>query len=281
MDKSEHNPEYTPDSTTSQTDKAIDQYFIKLKNLDQETPLEEDQSKLKLTSTKNLEAITNPNPEIKVETPKEEGIITSLSKVSPSAIQRYAKAVGKAFDIPKELRTFVAYFCKVEHEIERYTSGEKEGRLMLRFDTSMLGRDYKEALRNLLNNPDNQTIKTLTGKDITEIIVDKEVIIDTRLIPEYGKTNEIIGLETYSIKTSQFIELMKIPQQGRTFYAGVIDYWLTHHTAFNKLKKRRVSLNDDSKIPILNVSTEHVVEYAKSVGITDYAQYVSMLKDNA
>lgn len=227
----------------------------------------------------NIESIIT-SPIIKEE--ENVTINTSLSKVSFDAIQKYANAVGKAFGISKELRLFVAYFGKVECN-QRYSESNLAhyGILNLKADRFMSGKDYLEALRILLNNPDNQTIKTFTGKNISDYMNDEEIEIDARIVPEYGKFQKLLGLEVYTTQTNQYIELMKIPQQGRTFYAGAITYWLTNHTPFGMLKKRDVTLHDNSKIPLLSISTPHIVEYAKRAGITDYAKYIQMLEDKA
>ena len=103
-------------------------------------------------------------------------IKTSLSNVDPKAVNFYADIIGTAFGIPSTLRPFAAYFCGVRHDKTTNEVFSNHGILRLKLLNQMRGRDYLEALRVVLDNPTEDTIKNLTGCEISKF--DTEGLID-------------------------------------------------------------------------------------------------------
>ncbi len=229
-----------------------------------------------ITSTKDVE-------KNKMETIiQNDKITTSLTRVSSYSINQYADAVGKMFDIPKELRLFAAYFCKLENtSVYNGWADKNMPAIRLTFDRNMNGNDFLESLRVVLDNPDNNTIKLLTGKNIADYTNNLPVEIQDNIFPEYGILKEIIDSRKESRKTNQYVELLKIPQQGRTFYAGVISSVLEPNVFISAKTKKVIQEPTQINIPRLDISSKNATDYARNKGITDYVQYLKLLQDNA
>jgi hypothetical protein len=240
------------------------------KNIKNQPKIEE---KMNEPSNSGNTPINGENLESKI-IPEPVRIVTSLSRVDQKAIQNYANAVGQAFNIPEELRQFAAYFCSVSYKRESNEVFPDRGMLKLSLQNKMRGKDFLESLRVILSNPTEDTIIDLTGKNISSYNSEESIIIANHIFPEYGLLQNLLN-KCKIKRTNQFIELLKVPQRARTFYAGAI----THHLSKGLyLETFRVPLNNDSEnIPMLNISSQHIAEYATKNHIEDYAQYVKLL----
>jgi len=204
-------------------------------------------------------------------------IVTTLSSISQTSLNTFANAVGKKFWIDPELRLFAAYFCGVKHVVNDSNFwGNKEGQLKLHILETMKGKDFLETMRVLFKDPTEETIIELTGCNIDFFERNNDVTIDSKMLPEYGLVREQIS-GRYITRTNGFIELLKMPQRARTFYAGVIAN--NYDTDNPKLPKYKISLSRDTEtVPFLDISSQSVVAYANNRSIHDYAQYVRLAK---
>jgi hypothetical protein len=203
--------------------------------------------------------------------------ISPLEIVTNDAISRYVNEVKNRFDLPAELAPFAAYFCKTKRERQQGFFSDHYA-LRLTLDDTMNGYDYLESLRIILTN-DGMTdiaVKELTSKSIASLSTEDSISIDDSLFPEFGLLKAYINKPALSKSTNSLIELMNLPQRGRTFYAGVIDHAV--RTRYLSINTSKVPEKDGSGSPLLLISSKDAAEFAKKNTIQDYTRYMKMLK---